>query len=224
MFEFRFLCAGLKHAHTQATSLQLHERKTPDLRSLSDGRQVSGPQPGDRDKEALRCLLTLEQHIQVSQLLPTEPTGRLFPKPPTFHPFSSAISCDLSFLEDAIIFSGKNKYAAQSISQVWLFCDPMDCSPPGSSVHGILQARVLEWVAMPFSKGSSWCSDRSHVSCISRWILYHRATWEAQEQISSTLNDNLKIKHISENQNISTLIFLKVLKDSSRTGGLNLNS
>ena len=34
-------------------------------------------------------------------------------------------------------------------------CDPMDCSPPGSSVHGILQARILEWVAMPSSKGSS---------------------------------------------------------------------
>ena len=34
-------------------------------------------------------------------------------------------------------------------------CDPMDCSPPGSSVHGILQARTLEWVAMPSSKGSS---------------------------------------------------------------------
>jgi len=35
-------------------------------------------------------------------------------------------------------------------------CHPMDCSPPGSSVHGILQAGILEWVAIPFSKGSSW--------------------------------------------------------------------
>ena len=34
-------------------------------------------------------------------------------------------------------------------------CDPMDCSPPGSSIHGILQARILEWVAISFSKGSS---------------------------------------------------------------------
>ena len=34
--------------------------------------------------------------------------------------------------------------------------DPMDCSPPGSSVHGVLQARVVEWVAMPSSRGSSW--------------------------------------------------------------------
>ena len=35
-------------------------------------------------------------------------------------------------------------------------CDPMDCSPPGSSVHGILQARILEWVAMPSSRGFFW--------------------------------------------------------------------
>ena len=45
-------------------------------------------------------------------------------------------------------------------------CNPMDCSPPGSSVHGILQARVLEWVAIPFSKGSSQPSNQTQVSCI----------------------------------------------------------
>ena len=45
-------------------------------------------------------------------------------------------------------------------------CDPMDCSPPGSSVHGILQARILEWVASPFSRGSSWPKDRTQVSCM----------------------------------------------------------
>ena len=43
-------------------------------------------------------------------------------------------------------------------------CDPMDCHPPGSSVHGILQARILEWVAMPFSRGSSQTRDRTWVS------------------------------------------------------------
>ena len=45
-------------------------------------------------------------------------------------------------------------------------CDPMDCSPPGSSVHGILQARILEWVAMSSSRGSSHARDRTQVSCI----------------------------------------------------------
>ena len=61
-------------------------------------------------------------------------------------------------------------------SHVQLFCDPMDCSPPGSSVRGILQARILEWVAMPSTRGSSLPRDQARVpciSCISRQILYH---------------------------------------------------
>ena len=55
-------------------------------------------------------------------------------------------------------------------------CDPMDCSPPGSSVQGILQAGILEWIAISFFRGSSRCKDRTHVSCIScigRQILYN---------------------------------------------------
>ena len=51
-------------------------------------------------------------------------------------------------------------------------CDPKDSSPPGSSVHGILQARILEWIAIPFSRGSSWPRDWTRVSCIARQILY----------------------------------------------------
>ena len=45
-------------------------------------------------------------------------------------------------------------------------CDPMDCSPPGSSVHGILQARILQWVAIAFSRGSSSPRDQTQVSNI----------------------------------------------------------
>ena len=45
-------------------------------------------------------------------------------------------------------------------------CDPIDYSPPGSTVHGILQARILEWVAISFSRGSSRPRDRSRISCI----------------------------------------------------------
>ena len=62
-------------------------------------------------------------------------------------------------------------------------CDPMDCSPPSSSVHGTLQARILELVAIPFSKESSRPSDWTCVSCVScigGLILYHGITWEAQ--------------------------------------------
>ena len=60
-------------------------------------------------------------------------------------------------------------------------CDPMDCSPPGSSVHGIFQARILKWVAISFCRGSSRPRDQtciSWVSCLGRQILYH-CTWEA---------------------------------------------
>jgi len=46
-------------------------------------------------------------------------------------------------------------------------CDPLDCSPPGSSVHGIFQARIPEWVAISFSRGSSWLSDWTLISYVS---------------------------------------------------------
>ena len=58
-------------------------------------------------------------------------------------------------------------------------CDPMDCSPPGSSVYGISQARMLEWVVIPFSRGSSWPKDQTCISCIDKWILYCWAIMEA---------------------------------------------
>ena len=48
-------------------------------------------------------------------------------------------------------------------------CDSMDYSPPGSSVYGILQARILEWVIMPSSRGSSWPRDRTSLLCLLHW-------------------------------------------------------
>jgi len=61
-------------------------------------------------------------------------------------------------------------------------CNPMDCSPPGSLVHGIFQAWILEWVAFSFSRGSSWPRDRTRVSrivgrCFTIW-----ATREAHQK------------------------------------------
>ena len=62
-------------------------------------------------------------------------------------------------------------------------CNPMDCSPPASSVHGIFQARILEWAAISSARGSSHPRDWTYVSCIScfasRQILYHWAIREA---------------------------------------------
>ena len=58
-------------------------------------------------------------------------------------------------------------------------CNPMDCSPLGSSVHGILQARILEWVVIPFSMGSSQSRDQTQVSCIAGRFFYHLSHQES---------------------------------------------
>ena len=58
-------------------------------------------------------------------------------------------------------------------TQVHKYMQPMEYSLPGSSVLGILQSRTLEWVAIPFSRGSSWPWDQTQVSHIARQILYH---------------------------------------------------
>ena len=65
---------------------------------------------------------------------------------------------------------------AKSLKSCLTLCDPMDHCLPGPAAHGILQARILEWVAMPSSRRSSQPRDRTHVSyisCIGRWLLYH---------------------------------------------------
>ena len=61
---------------------------------------------------------------------------------------------------------------AESLSHVRLFCNPKDCSLPGSSVHKVSQARILEGVAISSSRGSPQTRDRTHVSCTGRQILY----------------------------------------------------
>ena len=59
------------------------------------------------------------------------------------------------------------------VTQSCLFCDPMDSSLWGSSVHGVSQARILEWVAIPFSRGLSRPRDWTCISCTGRQVLYH---------------------------------------------------
>ena len=67
----------------------------------------------------------------------------------------------------------------QSLSHIWLFHNPMNCSPPGSSVCGISHTRTLEWAAISFSKGSSQARNQTCVCSIGRLILYHWANREA---------------------------------------------
>ena len=89
--------------------------------------------------------------------------------------------------------------SAKTLQSCPTLCNPMEGSPPGSSVRGILQARILEWVVMPSSRGSSWPRDRtcvSHVSCIGRQVLYYWATWEAPWLLSLILHNIVTISWI----------------------------
>ena len=66
-----------------------------------------------------------------------------------------------------------NSIVVSLLSCVWLFCSPMDCNPSGSSVHGMSQARIPEWLAISSSRVSSQPRDRTCICCIGRQILYH---------------------------------------------------
>ena len=86
------------------------------------------------------------------------------------------ISC-ISWIGRRILYLLHHLHACMlsHFSYVWLF--ETLCSPPGSSVHRIHQARILKWVAISFSREYSWLRDQthvSHVSCIGRWVLYHK--------------------------------------------------
>ena len=85
-----------------------------------------------------------------------------------------------------VIYNRSSFYFTSSITSVCLVtqscltvCDPMDCSPPGSSVQGVLQARILEWVVMPSSKGSSQPGNQTQIFHIAGGFFTVWATREA---------------------------------------------
>ena len=85
-------------------------------------------------------------------------------------------------------------YLVSEVTQSCLtLCDTMDCSLPGSSVHGIFWARVLEWVAISFSKGSSWPRNQTRVS----HIIGRRFTVWATRDMKTTLKDISLIWQVS---------------------------
>ena len=89
---------------------------------------------------------------------------------------------------------------AQSLQLCLIVYDAMDCSLPGSSVHGILQARILEWIAIPSSRGSSKPRDQIHISYVSfigRWVIYHQRHLEALEQAYQNIKIQNKLHSLS---------------------------
>ena len=93
--------------------------------------------------------------------LPCPPPGDL--PNPGIEPRSSSLQADSLPAELPLYL------CMLSLQSCLTLCDPMGCSLPGSSVHGILQVRILEWVAMPLSRGSSRSKDRTLVSCLLHW-------------------------------------------------------
>jgi len=69
----------------------------------------------------------------------------------------------------------------------------MDCRLPGSSVHGIFQATIQDWAAIPYSRESSPPRDGSHISCVSRFFTTG-TTWEAQLNHGYHLKKKMKLK------------------------------
>ena len=90
------------------------------------------------------------------------------------------------------------------------FFDPMDCSPPDSSVHGVFQARMLEWVAIPFSRASSWSRDWTQISCIAGGLFTVWATREAHYDIL------LHVKKKKKKRQITKLMFNLTLSKNNR--------
>ena len=120
-----------------------------------------------------------------------------FAKPLHIFGYTSEQSALFYFHQCAHYYSYKNMcVCVKSLQPCLTLATPWTvCSPPGSSVHGILQARILEQVAMPSSRGSSQPRDLIHISyifCIGKRILYTSATWEAPYKIQKHIKNSVK--------------------------------
>ena len=125
---------------------------------------------------------------------PVCPSSAPSSEPQSLYLHQSAAICFLTVCVHAL--PGQRRcWLSHSVVSLWprdpqrvgTLCDPVDHSPPGSSVHGIFQARMLEWVAMPSSRGSSPPRDETRVSCVScigRRFFTHR-TQKLGERVSN---------------------------------------
>ena len=97
--------------------------------------------------------------------------------------------CSLSWIDPHSHWQLTSLCVLCLVAQLYLtLCDPMDCNLRGSSVHRILQAKILEWVAIPFSRGSSEPRDGtcvSYVSCPDRQVLHHLCHLRSPDQGSN---------------------------------------
>ena len=105
-----------------------------------------------------------------------------------FDPWFQKIPCRRAWQPTPVFLPGESHgqrslegYSESEVSQSCpTLCDPMDCSLSGSSIHGIFQARVLEWIAISFSRGSSWPRNQSRVSRVAG---RHFTVWATREAL-----------------------------------------
>ena len=123
------------------------------------------PSHGNHEKDSCPLLLLAPSASLWTLVLPQ--VASCFSGSVGIKSFSVSYHTWLKWISDTL----KTPAAAKSLQLCLTLCDTMDCSLPGPSVHGILQGRILEWVAMPSSRGSSQPRDRTsitYISCISR--------------------------------------------------------
>ena len=108
----------------------------------------------------------------------------------------------------------KVKVLAQSCL---ILCEPVDCSPPSSSIHGILQARILEWTAIPFSRGSSWLRDQTRVSPIGGRFL---TVWVTRKPYMAEILHNFPCNHLFDHITHTQSIFNNSVSQKFLNGSL----
>ena len=134
---------------------------------------------GERSRSSqalMTCLCLLLSLRPLSSSQQSSSSVHQAPLPLSAGIFTCVLGCVSFRTQLKITFSSLVLICAKSFQSCPALCDPMDCSSPGSAVHGSLQARILEWVAMLSSRGSSRPRDQTHVSyisCTDRWVLYH---------------------------------------------------
>ena len=136
-----------------------------------------------------------QTHVCIDLVMPSHhpiPVVPLFSCLQSFPASSVLLGC--GFLEALIVDLGLLLFSYSVVSDA---LQPHRLQPSGSSVHGISQARILEWVAISLSRGSSRPSDWTRVSCIGKQILYHWATREACESRDSGLTPHFPGEEIS---------------------------
>ena len=156
---------GMTHRLSTALSKQSRPANTGPSHPLHFAPGVLSP--CEQEPEGFRCCLCLTGSTRSLR------RGGCGPRPPAWRGKS------LLETENLLLVAG---IRAKSLQSCPTLCDLMDCSPPGFSVRGILQARILEWVAMSSSRGSSRPRDQTQVSCVSctgRRVLSPSPTREA---------------------------------------------